>query len=209
MKSLNEYLNNLYLNNLNIVFENLDDKTSLQEVYEEIGYQMIENDMLCEGLGSWLRKLASKGDKLDAKAASIRDAAKEKLKNLSDSAKAAIENVKKAAGDKWESMKKTYESIVATVDSAVQSSKGAIEAISKTIGQKVSNIETALSTTFANAIATGSDFDKKLIDWASSSNDADKKIVSAITTFSTAALTAKKSGVDANTLYSVLKALGI
>ena len=194
MKSLNEYLNNLYLNNLNLVFENLDDKNSLQEVYEEIGYQMIENDMLCEGLGSWLRKLAAKGDKLDAKASSLRDAVKEKLKNLSDSAKAAIENVKKAAGDKWESMKKTYESIVATVDSAVQSSKGAIEAISKT---------------FANAIATGSDFGKKLIDWASSSNDADKKIVSAITTFSTAALTAKKSGVDPNTLYSVLKALGI
>ena len=76
MKSLNEYLNNLYLNNLNLVFENLDDKTSLQEVYEEIGYQMIENDMLCEGLGSWLRKLAAKGDKLDAKASSLRDAAK-------------------------------------------------------------------------------------------------------------------------------------
>lgn len=95
MKSLNEYLNNCYLSNSNFVFENLDTKDSLQEVYEEIGYQMIENDMLCEDLGSWLRKLAAKGDKLDAKASDLRDAAKEKLKNLSDSAKNAIENVKR------------------------------------------------------------------------------------------------------------------
>lgn len=207
MKSLNEYLNGVYLNNANFVFENLDEQNSLQEVYEAIGYQMLEDDMLCEGLGSWLRKLASKGDKLDAKAAALRDSAKDKLKSLSDSAKAAIENVKKEAGDKWEKIKDTYQSIVATVDSAVQSSKGAIEAIAKSIGQNVATIETAISTAFANAIVSGSEFGKKLADWVSKSGD--KKILSAISTFSTAALTAKKAGVDTNTLYSILKTLGM
>lgn len=104
-------------------------------------------------------------------------------------------------------MKDTYKSIVATVDSAVQSSKGAIDAIPKSIGQNVSNIETVLSTVFANAIASGTYFGKKVIDWVSKSGD--KKIISAISTFSTAALTAKKVGVDPNTLYNILKSLGM
>ena len=208
MKTLTNFINEeLFSANVNI-FESYEEFETLQDVYEELGYKMLRDEQICEGLGSWLRKLADKGDKIDAKAQELKDAAKERIKKMSDSAKNALETVKKKAGNAWEKIKDTYTSVLSTVDTALQNSKDAINGLAKTAGQKISNVETTIATVFTNAIAAGGEFGKKVVEWA-----ADKThglaITGAVSTFMVASLLAAKAGVNYSLLTEILDMAGI
>ena len=127
MITLTEYLNN-YKNQHTLVFETLDTEMSLHDVYVEMYDRMFDKDyQLNEGLGDWLRKLADKGDKIDKKAAELKQAAQEKIKKMSNDAKEAIETVKAKTGDSWDKVKDTYISAVATIDDAIQNAKTSVE----------------------------------------------------------------------------------
>ena len=106
------------MNNINFYTQN---NQALYESYKAFGEQLIyvatrldegNNDMhfylMYEGLGSWLRKAAGLGDKID-----------DKFKSMSDAAKKAIEATKKAAGNAWDKVKDVYTKTVGVIDAAI------------------------------------------------------------------------------------------
>ena len=201
MRTITEYLNSSNSNEL-MLFENINTEISLQEVYESLFNKMFDEDMqLNEGLGDWLRKLASKGDKVDAKAKELKDAAKEKIAKMSDDAKNAIEAVKQKAGDAWDSVKDTYTAAVATIDDALQNSKASIEDVVKKSGIKMEAFMAATAQTITNLYAQGKD---KLAN-----TFKDTKHTAAMQTLMLGAILCKNNGIDSSQMLDILAAAGI
>ena len=117
---------------------------------------MFDNEyQLNEGLGDWLRKLADKGDKVDKKAAELKQAAQDKIKKMSDDAKTAIENVKAKAGESWDKVKDTYTAAVATIDDALQNAKTSVEDVVKGAGIKMADFMATSAQVLSNLYAQG------------------------------------------------------
>ena len=201
MITLTEYLNN-YENQHTLVFETLDTEMSLHDVYVEMYERMFDKDyQLNEGLGDWLRKLADKGDKIDKKAAELKQAAQEKIKKMSNDAKEAIETVKAKTGDSWDKVKDTYISAVATIDDAIQNSKTSVENNVKNAGLKMSSFLATSAQVLSNLYAQGKD---KL---ANSLKDTKK--AAAFNAILLGAILCKKNGIDSSTILDILSAAGI
>ena len=201
MITLTEYLNN-YKNQHTLVFETLDTEMSLHDVYVEMYDRMFDKDyQLNEGLGDWLRKLADKGDKIDKKAAELKQAAQEKIKKMSNDAKEAIETVKAKTGDSWDKVKDTYISAVATIDDAIQNAKTSVENNVKNAGLKMSSFLATSAQVLSNLYAQGKD---KL---ANSLKDTKK--AAAFNAILLGAILCKKNGIDSSTILDILSAAGI
>lgn len=149
MVSLQEFINGSY---------NSSDSKSLYESYMNFGATCIavannvcESEEIQEGLGSWLRKAAGVGDKIDAKA-----------QQLSDAAKKAIENTKKAAGNAWEKVKDGYTTAVTAIDSALQKSKQFITDMAKDLGAKAEEIEGKVADTVMSIVQKGGNIAKSI-----------------------------------------------
>lgn len=185
-----------------LMFESLNTEMSLQDVYVEMYDKMFNEDcQLNEGLGDWLRKLASKGDKIDKKAAELKQAAQEKIKNMSDDAKAAIEAVKTKAGDSWDKVKDAYTSAVATVDDAIHNAKASIEDTVKGAGIKMSQFMATSAQVVANLYAQGKD---KIAN-----SFKDTKKAAAFNALMIGAVLCRNNGIDSSTILDILSAAGI
>ena len=201
MRTITEYLNSSNSNEF-MIFESINTEMSLQEVYESLFNKMFDEDMqLNEGLGDWLRKLAGKGDQIDAKAKELKDAAKEKIAKMSDDAKNAIGAVKQKAGDAWDSVKDTYTAAVATIDDALQNSKASIEDVVKKSGIKMEAFMAATAQTITNLYAQGKD---KLAN-----TFQDTKHTAAMQTLMLGAILCKNNGIDSSQMLDILAAAGI
>ena len=201
MITLTEYLNN-YKNQHTLIFETLDTEMSLHDVYVEMYDRMFDKDyQLNEGLGDWLRKLADKGDKIDKKAAELKQAAQEKIKKMSNDAKEAIETVKAKTGDSWNKVKDTYISAVATIDDAIQNAKTSVENNVKNAGLKMSSFLATSAQVLSNLYAQGKD---KL---ANSLKDTKK--AAAFNAILLGAILCKKNGIDSSTILDILSAAGV
>ena len=201
MITLTEYLNN-YKNQHTLVFETLDTEMSLHDVYVEMYDRMFDKDyQLNEGLGDWLRKLADKGDKIDKKAAELKQAAQEKIKKMSNDAKEAIETVKAKTGDSWDKVKDTYISAVATIDDAIQNAKTSVENNVKNAGLKMSSFLATSAQVLSNLYAEGKD---KL---ANSLKDTKK--AAAFNAILLGAILCKKNGIHSSTMLDILSAAGV
>ena len=201
MITLTEYLNN-YENQHTLVFETLDTEMSLHDVYVEMYERMFDKDyQLNEGLGDWLRKLADKGDKIDKKAAELKQAAQEKIKKMSNDAKEAIETVKAKTGEAWDKVKDTYISAVATIDDAIQNAKTSVENNVKNAGLKMSSFLATSAQVLSNLYAQGKD---KLAN-----SLKDTKRVAAFNALILGAMLCKKNGIDSSTILDILSAAGV
>ena len=185
-----------------LMFESLNTEMSLQDVYVEMYDKMFNEDcQLNEGLGDWLRKLASKGDKIDKKAAELKQAAQEKIKNMSDDAKAAIEAVKAKAGDSWDKVKDAYTSAVATVDDAIHNAKASVEDTVKGAGIKMSQFMATSAQVVANLYAQGKD--------KVANSFKDTKKAAAFNALMIGAVLCRNNGIDSSTILDILSAAGI
>ena len=201
MKTLTEYLNDSK-NNHALIFETLDTEMSLYDVYVEMYDRMFDEDcQLNEGLGSWLRKLADKGDKIDKQANELKQSAQEKIKKMSNDAKEAIETVKSNAGDSWDKVKDTYVSVVATIDDAVQNAKSSVEDAVRGAGIKMSSFVATSAQVLSNLYAQGKD---KLAN-----SLKETKRVAAFNALILGAILCKKNGIDSSTILDILSAAGI
>ena len=201
MITLKEYLNNDQ-SKQPLIFETLDIDMSLYDVYVEMYDRMFNEDcQLNEGLGNWLRKLAVKGDKIDKKAADLKQAAQDKIKKMSDDAKSAIAAVKAKAGDSWEKVKDMYISAVAEVDHAIQNAKTSVESVVKAAGIKISSFTATSAQILSNLYAQGKD------KFANSLKDDGK--ISAFNALILAAILCKKNGIDSSAILDILSAAGI
>lgn len=201
MKTLKEFLT-CSENKQTLMFETLDTDMSLHDVYVEMYEKMFNEDyQLNEGLGSWFRKLAEKGDKIDKKAAELKQATQEKIKKMSDDAKSAIETVKAKAGDSWDKVKDTYISAVTTVDDAIQNAKASVEDAIKGAGIKISAFTAISAQILSNLYTKGKD---KL---ANSLKDTKK--AAAFNALILGAMLCKKNGIDSSTILDILSAAGI
>ena len=201
MKTLKEFLT-CSENKQALMFETLDTDMSLHDVYVEMYEKMFNEDcQLNEGLGSWLRKLAEKGDKIDKKAAELKQATQEKVKKMSDDAKSAIATVKAKAGDSWDKVKDTYISAVATVDDAIQNAKTSVEDAIKGAGIKVSAFTATSAQILSNLYAKGKD---KLAN-----SLKDTKRAAAFNALILGAVLCKKNGIDSSTILDILSAAGV
>lgn len=201
MKTLKEFLT-CSENKQTLMFETLDTEMSLHDVYVEMYEKMFNEDcQLNEGLGSWLRKLAEKGDKIDKRAAELKQATQEKVKKMSDDAKSAIATVKAKAGDSWDKVKDTYISAVATVDDAIQNAKTSVEDAIKGAGIKISVFTATSAQILSNLYAKGKD---KLAN-----SLKDTKRAAAFNALILGAVLCKKNGIDSSTILDILSAAGI
>ena len=201
MITLKEYLNHS-ANEHAMIFETLDTEMSLYDVYVEMYDRMFDEDcQLNEGLGSWLRKLADKGDKIDKRANELKQSAQEKIKKMSNDAKEAIETVKSNAGDSWNKVKDTYVSVVATIDDAVQNAKSSVEDAVRGAGIKMSSFVATSAQVLTNLYTQGKD---KL---ANSLKDTKK--AAAFNAILLGAILCKKNGIDSSTILDILSAAGI
>ena len=201
MITLTEYLNN-YKNQHTLVFETLDTEMSLHDVYVEMYDRMFDKDyQLNEGLGDWLRKLADKGDKIDKKAAELKQAAQEKIKKMSNDAKEAIETVKAKTGDSWDKVKDTYISAVATIDDAIQNAKTSVENNVKNAGLKMSSFLATSAQVLSNLYAQGKDKPANSLK--------DTKKAAAFNAILLGAILCKKNGIDSSTILDILSAAGV
>ena len=201
MRTLKEYLT--YSENKHaLVFETLDTEMPLQDVYVQLYERMFTEDcQLNEGLGSWFRKLAEKGDKIDKKASELKQATQDKIKKMSDAAKSAIATVKAKAGDSWNKVKDTYISAVAAVYYAVQNAKTSVENAIKGAGIKISKFTATSAQVLSNLYAKGKD---KLVN---SLIGTDR--TAAFNALILGAILCKKNGIDSSTILDILSAAGI
>ena len=201
MITLKEYLTNSKNQN-SLMFETLDTEMSLHDVYVEMYDRMFDKDyQLNEGLGDWLRKLADKGDKIDKKAAELKQAAQEKIKKMSNDAKEAIETVKAKTGDSWDKVKDTYISAVATIDDAIQNAKSSVEDAVRGAGIKMSSFLATSAQVLSNLYSQGKD---KIAN-----SLKETKRVAAFNALILGAILCKKNGIDSSTILEILSAAGI
>ena len=201
MRTITEYLNSSNSNEF-MLFESINTEMSLQEVYESLFDKMFNEDMqLNEGLGDWLRKLAGKGDKIDAKAKELKDAAKAKIDKRSDAAKNAIEAAKQKAGDAWDSVKDTYTSAVATIDDAIQNAKASVEDMVTKAGIKMEAFVATAGQVMLNMYAQGKE---KLAN-----SFKDTKKAAAFNALLLGAILCKNNGIDSSQMLDILSAAGV
>lgn len=201
MRTITEYLNYSNSNEF-MLFESIDTEMSLQEVYESLFDKMFDEDMqLNEGLGDWLRKLAGKGDKIDAKAKELKDAAKAKIDKISDAAKNAIEGAKQKVGDAWDSVKDTYTSAVVAIDDAIQNAKASVEDMVTKAGIKMETFVATAGQVMSNMYATGKE---KLAN-----SFKDTKKAAAFNALLLGAILCKNNGIDSSQMLDILAAAGV
>ena len=201
MRTITEYLNSSNSNEF-MLFESINTEMSLQEVYESLFDKMFNEDrQLNEGLGDWLRKLAGKGDKIDAKAKELKDAAKAKIDKISDAAKNAIEAAKQKAGDAWDSVKDTYTSAVATIDDAIQNAKASVEDMVTKAGIKMETFVATAGQVMSNMYAQGKE---KLAN-----SFKDTKKAAAFNALLLGAILCKNNGIDSSQMLDILSAAGV
>lgn len=201
MRTITEYLNSSNSNEF-MLFENINTEMSLQEVYESLFDKMFNEDMqLNEGLGDWLRKLAGKGDKLDARAKELKDAAKAKIDKMSDAAKNAIEGAKQKAGEAWDSVKDTYTSAVAAIDDAIQNAKVSVEDMVTKAGIKMETFVATAGQVMSNMYAQG----KEKI----ANSFKDTKKAAAFNALLLGAILCKNNGIDSSQMLDILAAAGV
>lgn len=191
----------------NIEFYNTNSK-ALYESYKSFGEKLIYvatrldeggNDinfyLIYEGLGSWLRKAASAGDKVYVK-----------FKNMSDAAKKAIEATKKVAGDAWYKVKDVYTKTIGVIDAAIQSTKGIIQDVSKMLGAQVDAIESQLANMIMSVLNSGKASAKTVQSWINDTTDKGVNAVKGLNTLMLGAIAVSKAGLKPQDIVDMINA---
>ena len=207
MKTLNTYINESSIIN-DLLFESaleLDENTSLQDVYESLFDKLYSDNMINEGLfskiGQALKKL---GDKASAKGEEI----DQKINDLSDAGKAAIENAKKKAGDAWDDVKGVYTNAVSAIDNAISASKDTITDMAEKFKIKKDQLEATVANVYTNAIAKGGEFAKKAQEWVADATKYPAQIAACVAII-TGAKMATAAGYDSSMIIDLLSAAGV
>lgn len=191
----------------NIEFYNTNSK-ALYESYKSFGEKLIYvatrldeggNDinfyLIYEGLGSWLRKAAGAGDKVDVK-----------FKNMSDAAKKAIEATKKVAGDAWYKVKDVYTKTIGVIDAAIQSTKGIIQDVSKMLSAQVDAIESQLADMIMSVLNSGKACAKTVQSWIDDTTDKGVNAVKGLNTLMLGAIAVSKAGLKPQDIVDMINA---
>ena len=207
MKRLNNYINES--SNFNeLLFESaleLDENTTLQNVYESLFDKLYSDNMINEGLFSKIGKaLKNLGDKALTKGEEI----DKKINNLSDAGKNAIETAKKKAGDAWDDVKGVYTSAVSAIDNAITASKDTISNMAEKFKIKKPQLEVTVANVFANAIAKNGEFAKQAQEWIIDTTKYPAQL-SACIAIITGAKLAITAGFDSSMIIDLLSAAGI
>lgn len=112
--------------------------TNLQSIYENIGFELLQEYQLNESLGGKYAKLIAN---IKDKYKEFEDKGKKLLDSCSEACKKAIETVKKKAGDAWEKIKDTYTSLISIIDMAMKKSATAIKQLSQLLDFNIVDIE--------------------------------------------------------------------
>lgn len=137
MKTLSTYLNETVKLN--------EEAKSLQEIYEHIGYRMIEGDLVAEGLSDSFKEIAPK---LSINIDDLKNNAKKFASEISDAGKKAIENVKKAAGQSWEKIKMVYSSIIILLDKILMPAAKMIDGLADIVGISTDKMKEVIANTY-------------------------------------------------------------
>jgi len=149
----------------NLLFESIDEVdeyTTLENIYEDIFDKIYNNGMINEGLFS---KIGSALAKFGQKAQQAGEKADQKMKNLSDAGKSAIDKAKEKAGNAWDKVKGVYTNIVSAIDTAIAASKDTITSLAEKFKLKKEEIEATIANVYSNAIAAGKEIGKKIGEW--------------------------------------------
>ena len=207
MKSLDTYINESSINAelLLEAISEVNENSTLQNVYEFMFDKMFENGMINEGffskLGKWAAKMGSKAEKAG-------EDADKKLDQLSDAGKAAIDNAKKKAGDSWDKVKGVYTNAVAAVDNAIMASKNTIADMAEKFKIKKDQLEATVASVYANAIAQGKDFGKKAQEWMANASKYPAQIAACVALI-TGAKMAISAGYDSSMILDLLSSAGV
>lgn len=207
MKRLNNYINESS-NFTELLFESaleLNENTTLQNVYESLFDKLYSDNMINEGLFSKIGKaLKNLGDKALTKGEEI----DKKINNLSDAGKNAIETAKKKAGDAWDDVKGVYTNAVSAIDNAISASKDTISGMAEKFKIKKDQLEATVANVYANAIAKGGEFAKKAQEWIIDATKYPAQL-SACIAIITGAKMAIVAGYDSSMIIDLLSAAGI
>lgn len=195
------------MKDLNFYTQN-NNSQKLYEAYMQFGERCIyvvnridegNNDiqfyLMYEGLGSWLRKAAGVGDKIDAK-----------FKNMSDSAKKAIEATKKAAGAAWDKVKDVYTKTVGVIDAAIQKTQGLIKDVAQMLGAQADAIESQLADMTMSVVNSGKACAKTVQSWIDDTSDKGVNAMRGLNTLMLGAIAVSKAGLKPQDIVDMINA---
>lgn len=196
MINLNSYINNRNIDN-NMLYESyVNFGTTCINIVNSIDENKTDlNDFINEGLGSWLRKAAGVGDKIDAAAS-----------KMSDAAKKAIETTKKAAGDAWDKVKDAYTKTVSVIDAAIQKTQGLIKDVAQMLGAQVDAIESQLSDMTMSVLNSGKACAKTVQSWIDDTTDKGVNAVRGLNTLMLGAIAVSKAGLKPQDIVDMINA---
>ena len=196
MINLNSYINNRNIDN-NMLYESyVNFGTTCINIVNSIDENKTDlNDFINEGLGSWLRKAAGVGDKIDAAAS-----------KMSDAAKKAIETTNKAAGDAWDKVKDAYTKTVSVIDAAIQKTQGLIKDVAQMLGAQVDAIESQLSDMTMSVLNSGKACAKTVQSWIDDTTDKGVNAVRGLNTLMLGAIAVSKAGLKPQDIVDMINA---
>ena len=201
MKTIAEYMNAGA--NEHLVFENVLDNNvdTLCECYMGIYKEMVSvNEGFFSNIGkkiaNWGNKAATAGENID-----------KRIDVASDSAKKAIETAKKQAGASWDKVKDAYQSVVLSVDDAINASKDYINGICRQTKLNIDEFEAKLGQIYTNAIAQSKESAEEMKQWVNDKTKGAQKFA-AMNTLLAGAIMARNAGISSDLALQILASAG-
>ena len=207
MKTLNKFICessedfNLLLESI----QEIDENITLENVYESLFDKLYNNGMINEGLFS---KIGNALAKLGDKAKSGGENLDKKIDQASDAAKSAINKAKEKAGEAWDKVKDVYTNAVTAIDSAIAASKETIVNLAEKFKLKKEELEATIANVYTNAMASGKEIGKKLLDWTANASKFPAQLAAGAIII-TGAKVALLAGFDGSMIMDLLLSAGV
>ena len=207
MKTLNKFIYessedfNLLLESI----QEIDENITLENVYESLFDKLYNNGMINEGLFS---KIGNALAKLGDKAKSGGENLDKKIDQASDAAKSAINKAKEKAGEAWDKVKDVYTNAVTAIDSAIAASKETIVNLAEKFKLKKEELEATIANVYTNAMASGKEIGKKLLDWTTNASKFPAQLAAGAIII-TGAKVALLAGFDGSMIMDLLLSAGV
>lgn len=207
MKTLNKFIYessedfNLLLESI----QEIDENITLENVYESLFDKLYNNGMINEGLFS---KIGNALAKLGDKAKSGGENLDKKIDQASDAAKSAINKAKEKAGEAWDKVKDVYTNAVTAIDSAITASKETIVNLAEKFKLKKEELEATIANVYTNAMASGKEIGKKLLDWTTNASKFPAQLAAGAIII-TGAKVALLAGFDGSMIMDLLLSAGV
>lgn len=185
--------------------QEIDENTTLENVYESLFDKIYNNGMINEGLFS---KIGDALAKLGNKAKSGGENLDKKIEQASDAAKLAINKAKEKAGEAWDKVKDVYTNAVTAIDSAIAASKETIVNLAEKFKLKKEELEATIANVYTNAMASGREIGKKLLDWTANAAKFPAQLAAGAIII-TGAKAALLAGFDSSMIIDLLSSAGV